>query len=252
MYSNYHTHTYLCRHASGTPKQYAEQAIKNRLKILGFSDHNPCRFKNGFVSGYRMDTYETETYVNEIKELRVTYSEKIKILIGYEAEYYPDEFSSMLKNIEKYGYDYIILGQHFTNNEYDGYYVGIPCDEEILKQYVNQTIEGMKTGLFSYLAHPDLVNYRDNSEVYKREMSRLCEAALLLNIPLEFNLLGFKEHRHYPYGDFWKIAADAGNSVIIGCDAHTAEDVGNPDIYNSALRILDKYGIKPIKELKIL
>ena len=158
----------------------------------------------------------------------------------------------MLRNIEKHGYDYLILGQHFTNNEYDGYYVGMPCDEEILKQYVNQTIEGMKTGLFSYLAHPDLVNYRDNSEVYKREMSRLCEAALLLNIPLEFNLLGFKEHRHYPYGDFWKIAADAGNSVIIGCDAHTADDVGNPEIYDSALRLLDKYGIKPIKELKIL
>lgn len=36
MIANYHTHTWRCRHADGTEREYVERAIEGGLKILGF------------------------------------------------------------------------------------------------------------------------------------------------------------------------------------------------------------------------
>ena len=38
---NYHTHTSYCRHAKGTVAEYAQEARKSGLEVLGFSDHIP-------------------------------------------------------------------------------------------------------------------------------------------------------------------------------------------------------------------
>ena len=51
MIANYHTHTWRCRHADGTEREYVERAIEGGLKILGFSDHSPYPFPEGYDSG---------------------------------------------------------------------------------------------------------------------------------------------------------------------------------------------------------
>ena len=155
MYANYHTHTYLSNHAIDTPRDYMESAIAGGTKLLGFSDHVPYPFANGHFSGFRIAVADTEKYVTEIAALRDAYADRIHIFIGYEAEYYPDEFAAMLANIRRFACDYLILGQHYTNNEYDGVYVYSKTDDrDMLTRYVNQAIAGMETGLFTYMAHP--------------------------------------------------------------------------------------------------
>lgn len=252
MQANYHTHTSLCGHAIGDIENYIYTAIKNDVKILGFSDHIPCPFSTGYVSDIRMFNADTDTYCNLVMEAKEKYADKIKIYFGYEAEYYPDEFDIIMKNISHQPVDYLILGQHFLNNEYDGRYVGSIADDETLIQYVNQSIEGMKTGMFSYFAHPDLVNYPYENELYKKEMTRLCEAALNYNLPLELNLLGLKLRRAYPTDKFWKIASSVGNEVILGCDAHIPEDTGNPEVYNAGLEYIKQFKIKPIETVNLI
>ncbi|MBR1458649.1 MAG: histidinol phosphate phosphatase, partial [Oscillospiraceae bacterium] len=54
MLANYHTHTSRCKHASGEDRQYVENAIRNGMQVLGFSDHCPWVYPDGFVSGTRM------------------------------------------------------------------------------------------------------------------------------------------------------------------------------------------------------
>ena len=49
MIANYHTHTWRCRHADGTEREYVETAIEAGLKILGFSDHTPQVYPGGYV-----------------------------------------------------------------------------------------------------------------------------------------------------------------------------------------------------------
>lgn len=252
MIANYHTHTYLCKHAHGTMREYVEAAIQNNFKILGFSDHVPYPFPNGYVSGFRMDVSETKKYVTELKALKREYKKKIEILIGYEAEYYPNDFDNMLKNISKYGYDYLILGQHFTYSEYgDDVYSGFTCDEKALKRYVDTVIEAFKTGHFLYFAHPDLIKFPPDTAIYKKEMKRLCNAAKKYDIPLEFNMLGYRDHRHYPSKEFWKIAGQVGCKAVIGFDVHNPAHMGSQADFNSAKIFLNEYGITPLEKLEI-
>jgi len=253
MYANYHTHTYLCRHASGTPREYVENAIYSGIKVLGFSDHVPYPFsKNGYESLFRMHLNDIDTYYTEISQLRDEYKDKIKIYIGYEAEYYPDEFLKMLEHINKYECDYLILGQHCLNNEYDGKPANQPTqDNELLISYVDQVITAIGTGKFTYIAHPDIINYRGCEKIYQQEMARLCTAAKKLNIPLEINLLGLSENRHYPYDVFWKLVRDVGNDIILGFDAHSPIANGNIEIETAGLKYASKFGLKPLKTVEL-
>ena len=58
---NYHTHTKRCNHAEGCEREYVEQAIANGMKTLGFSDHAPYLFTDGYYSAFRMRVEELES-----------------------------------------------------------------------------------------------------------------------------------------------------------------------------------------------
>lgn len=253
---NYHTHTTRCRHAFGKDRDYVEKAIKAGITELGFSDHAPMIFPDSsYYSTYRMFPVDVADYINSISLLREEYQDKIRIYIGYEFEYFPELFDKTLEFLDKCGgYEYLILGQHFTDNEYEPYahYSGLPTnDEKLFDKYINQVIEGLKTGKFLYIAHPDLFNYTGPDRIYIEKMTYLCQEIKKLGYPVEFNLLGFAQKRNYPDKRFWKIVSQVGNDVIIGFDAHSPEAFQNKRIYNSARKYLEKLGITPLEKLDI-
>ena len=252
MTANYHTHTARCRHASGSEREYIETAVSRGLDLLGFSDHTPQIFPKGYYSNYRMFPEETAGYFRTLRELKAEYSDRIEIKIGFEVEYYPAIFDDLIDFLGEYEPDYFVLGQHYIDNEFDTHiYSGASADESALKRYVDQTLEALSTGKFSVFAHPDLINFSADDKIYEREMSKLCEGAKKLGIPLELNLLGLGEHRHYPREDFWRIAAEVGNAVILGCDAHSPERVAKPDEIAEAKAYLSRFGIVPIDRLDL-
>lgn len=248
---NYHTHTVRCGHASGADHEFVEAAIQAGMETLGFSDHSPYPFSNGYHSGIRMDCSQLEDYVSSILRLKDEYKDDIRILLGLEAEYYPEFFDAWKKLTEPYPFDYFILGQHFVGNEYEGIYSGRPTmDPAVLSAYVDQTIDAMQTGTFLYLAHPDLLRYmRPRSKHYKSEVKRLCEAAKALHIPLEINLLGIWDKRWYPNTMLWKIAGEVGNDVVIGADAHKPSDVYREAANKKAQQMIHKYNLHWIEKL---
>lgn len=230
MLANYHTHTVRCMHAVGTEREYIEHAIKEGFKILGFSDHVPQPYPDDFVSHIRMTMDELPGYVDTLLQLKDEYRDRIKILIGVETEYSVKYFDKLLKELRKYPIDYMVHGQHNCPDEVDGFYVGNPTgDEGKLKEYVECTIAGMKTGLFTYLAHPDLINFTGDDDTYKKHMSRIVETSIEHKIPLEVNMYGFLDKRNYPCDRFFKMASDMGAGFVIGCDAHKPEHVQQPD-----------------------
>ena len=243
MLANYHTHTRRCNHASGTEREYIENAIAQGFQVLGFSDHTPQPYPAGFRSAIRMDMREIPEYTDTLVKLREEYKDQIRILIGYEVEYSTRFFPKLIEELRKYPLDYLILGQHFGINEVDGFYVGSPIfGEDQLQSYVETTIEGMETGLFTYLAHPDLVYYMGGDEVYLRHMRRIVRKSIELNIPLEVNMYGFFDGRHYPCDRFFRMASEMGAKFVLGCDAHQPRMVRQPDDPRLQL-FLKKYGI---------
>lgn len=223
MTANYHTHTTRCRHAQGSEREFVETAIARGFSVLGFSDHTPYPFPHGHQSGFRMAVNELEDYVTVLSDLKKEYARDITIHIGLEAEYYPAIFGDLLELIKPYPVEYLIMGQHFIGNEFDHqpYSGNHTHDVNNMIRYVDQTIEGLRTGKFTYFAHPDLMCYVDGQEEYDLHMGRLCRAAKELNVPLEINFLGLGEGRPYPSPRFFTLAAQEGCDVIFGCDAHS-------------------------------
>jgi histidinol-phosphatase (PHP family) len=251
MIANYHTHTPRCHHAVGTERAYIEAAIEAGMEELGFSDHVPYRFPD-FQSGIRMAMEEMPEYVRILSDLREEYKNDIKIYIGYEAEYFPELFDGLLEELGQYPYDYLILGQHFLAPEPVGLYAGNPIyAEEDLKRYVDLSIEGLSTGKFLYMAHPDLINYIGDDEIYKKHMLVLCEAAKKMQIPLEINFTGYMTGRNYPCSRFFELAAKTGNQVIFGCDAHRPDVLTRKDLEEDCMKMVKALKLELLEKLPI-
>jgi len=250
--ANYHTHTWRCKHAQGTEEEYVQNAIKRGLKRLGFSDHSPYCFPGGYYSNFRMKPEETPEYASVVFDLRDRYHDDIDIRLGVEMEYYPAFFSETVSMLRDSGVEYLILGQHFLGNEINEKYSGAPTESEAqLQRYCRQMMEAMNTGLFTYAAHPDLLRFTGNPAVYARCMRELCREACSCGIPLEINLLGLAESRHYPNSLFWEIAAAEGCKAILGCDAHQAEALLDIETEKRALALVKQWGVEVLEDVPL-
>ncbi len=258
MIANYHTHTKRCLHASGFDEEYIEKAIAEGVKILGFADHAPYLYPDGYVSYYKMTPDEAPEYISSLSALREKYKGKIELHIGFEAEYYPALWKKSLEFWKSLGgIEYLLLGQHFTCEEYpkekalhsfDGFAAPQPVTE-----YVNTVIAAIKTKRFTYVAHPDVINYTgDDIDFYKSEMRRLIKAAIKENIPLELNILGLASGRNYPSPVFWEVASDFSPRAVLGCDAHNPRDLADKDNILKALRFADKYKINLVDTVDLV
>ena len=252
MIANYHTHTWRCNHARGTEREYVESAIKAGMEILGFSDHSPYIFPGNYYSNFRMRMDQLEGYIQCVLDLRKEYAGQIQIPLGLELEYYPEFLPQLLPILRDLPLDYLLLGQHFIGNEIGAHYNGWATnDKKLLETYVNQSIDAMQTGLFTYFAHPDLMRFQGDDKFYRSQMRRLCREAKDCGMPLEVNMLGLGEGRNYPDWRFWEEAAGEGNAVILGVDAHTPEALLDWKTRQKALEQAEKLGITPIDRVQL-
>ncbi len=244
MIANYHTHTWRCNHATGSEREYVECAIKSGLKILGFSDHTPQPYAGDYKSLYKMTMEQLPGYVDTVLQLKEEYKNDIEIHLGLETEYYPRYWEELRSYIREFPIEYMILGQHFLGNEENDAYSGDETkDPVILRRYVDQVIEAMETGSFTYLAHPDLLYFTGDDAYYAEQMKRLALAAKACNVPLEINCLGIEDQRNYPDDRFWPIVKEVGNDVVIGSDAHTPQDVYNLEGLKRAEEIVAQHNL---------
>ncbi|MBQ7792085.1 MAG: hypothetical protein IJ367_01145, partial [Clostridia bacterium] len=225
---------------------------------LGFSEHAPFRFPDGYETTYhRIFIADVPTYLAEANRLREKYQSQIDIKIGYELEYYPLYFPKMLKMALDFGAEYLILGQHYLNNEYpDGFPSGVPTtDDAVLTEYTDCVLKGIQTGVFTYVAHPDFIHYQGKNEaLYQSEMEKICLASKEYNIPLEINLNGARTEQNYPCDRFFQIAGKVGCPITIGMDAHRTQDVFDKENIEMAKDMIKRLNLNYIGKpnLKLL
>ena len=256
MIANYHTHTSRCRHADGSDEEYIQKAIAEGVKILGFSDHAPYIYPNGYISYYKMRSEEASEYYSSLKSLAKKYEDKIEIRVGYEAEYYPEIWDTTFEYWKSANSpEYLILGQHYVTEEYakDAVHSATGTDKpEMLTRYVDLVCEAIRMRVFSYIAHPDVITYRGEDKHYEEEMRRLVKTACEYDTPLEINLLGVVEGRNYPSDLFWHIASEYSPRVILGCDAHSPKRVAVKEEILSALRFADKHKLNVVDTIELI
>lgn len=244
MQSNFHTHTPRCNHATGTEREYIECALQAGISTLGFSDHAPYLFDTEHYSTFRMYPEQLPEYVHTLHALREEYHHALTLHIGVELEYYPRYFERTLDFLREKGVEYCILGQHFVADEPFCAYSGVPTeDETVLAQYVRSCIAGMERGIYTYLAHPDLIHFVGNTEVYRKWMGTLIRQAKACSVPLECNLLGLRENRHYPNDLFLALVGEENGEMILGRDAHNPDMLLDAQTEEKAKALLSHYGI---------
>ncbi|MCD7949636.1 MAG: histidinol-phosphatase [Erysipelotrichaceae bacterium] len=262
MKNNYHTHTYRCGHANGSEEDMVKAALAMGIEELGFSEHIPMpHYRQHLVCSIpfvrsllgisslitsiikdgpnmRMPYKDLEDHLDILRTLENTYKDQIKIYKGFEAEGFPQYFDYYESLLYEHKVDYLILGHHFHRHCIESDYNGKDkMSKRDIYHYCNDIEKALDTNLFSYVAHPDLFlcGYKNFDQDAQTVTRRICIKAKELNIPLEINAGGLRSNKAYPNDNFWDIAAEIGNDVIIGLDAHDPEHFNN-DIYK---RLLD-------------
>src|SRR5690606_13625101 len=116
-------------------------------------------------------------------------------------------------------------------------------NEENVVLYKDQVIQGMATGYFKILAHPDLFlfNYQTWNELTEKVSREIIEASIKYNVLLEVNANGIrrkpiinqdgKQVYIYPRIEFWKIVQEYKDAkVIIGEDNHKIAFTGDESV----------------------
>ncbi|MFI3284954.1 MAG: histidinol-phosphatase [Erysipelotrichaceae bacterium] len=222
---NIHTHTKRCNHAIGEDEDYVVEAIKHGIKVLGFSDHVP--FPNENVDEHRMKFHEKEAYLQSILKLKEKYKNQIDIKVGFECEYfeaYDTYYRELLEEV-----DYLILGQHLEESKtFD--FCNRANDDDLLS-YAKSVCAGIKTGYFTYLAHPEYFmlarkNFNEGCEKVIEEIAITCKE---MNVPVEMNLKGISygikvyedgEFFAYPHAKAIEIFCKYQNQGVFGLDVH--------------------------------
>lgn len=235
MKTNYHTHSHYCGHGDGDLEDYVKMAVQHNFTDLGFSEH--AAFP-GDPFGMRMEFNTLPAYIAEAKSLQKNYHDKLRLHIGLEIEYLEAYASYYPILFSKYEIEYLIMGQHFFMGPdkkcYNLYDNAFPSS--YLIDHAKNMIEGMKTGYFKYIAHPDLMFIRDYGmdENCKKAISTLIEGAEKNQFTLELNANGFRRGKQqysdslrypYPVDIFWKEVAKTKIPVMIGADCHTPSNL---------------------------
>lgn len=251
MIANYHSHTVRCNHATGTMVEFVEAAMERGMKIFGFSDHTPQYFPGDYYTFMRMKPYELPEYCMDVHKLQKQYRDRIRLHLGLEVEYYPAYWNQLIPRLQDAGIEYIILGQHWLGNEInEPGSAGVTGDEGILRRYCHQVCEAMETGKFTYIAHPDYINYVGDAKIYQHHIRDLCRTAKQSGTPLEMNFLGIAYERHYPNPLFWEVAAEEGCAVVFGVDAHSPAQILNAQPEEKALEIVDRFGLNLLETVE--
>ena len=224
----FHVHTYRCGHAENVPDEaYVQAALKLGADDIWFTDHAPFP---GDPFGSRMRYSELDEYIRTLSELKGRYTD-INVHIGLETEYFPGfdkaGYYGYLRSIPEL--ELLLLGQHMaeisSEPEYSFSLSAEELDAEEYRHLGNAILQGIDTGYFGAVAHPDRIFRRMKEwDEGKAEISRrIIKAAAEKGLPLERNL----SSPDTDYGftpEFWQLVPE-GTKLITGLDAHSVRDM---------------------------
>lgn len=240
MIANYHTHSRWCRHAKGEIEDYVKEAVRHGLAELAITEHVPHRHVFTWMPWEELPAYD-----EELNRVIGKYRNQIHMIKGFECEYYPVEMEDYQMIRETYGYDFLILGQHCIGKNQEINSFGRKEGRHI-RMYADEVCEGLESGMFVMLAHPDCVMHR-----YYRDWDSDCEAAFRqifsacekLHIPVEINLNGLREGRGYPNEHVWSLSKQYSLKYLMNSDAHNPAHLCDRAVIGKAEAMAERLGI---------
>lgn len=214
---------------------YIEQAIRAGLPEMGFSDHIylywlPTDQRDPELA---MSESEFDQYVEDVLQLRAQYPD-INIRLSVEADFIPDQESTLKSILDRHPWDYVLGSVHFIGEwgMDDGRYLSGYDNwdiDELYEHYFSLVLRAANSGHFDTMAHLDLVKKfghrarKDTTDLYERVAHGLAAAG----VAIEVNTAGLHKPvgELYPHLDLLTACRKARVPVTLGSDAHAPEEV---------------------------
>ena len=126
MLSNYHTHSRFCD-GKDTPEELVREALRLGCPELGFSGHSHVSFDDCC-----MTLEGTEDYKREIRRLKESCKDRIKLYLGVEQDYFGD--------LPTDDYEYVIGSVHYVPR--DGQWLSVDMSPESFDETVQSVYGG--------------------------------------------------------------------------------------------------------------
>ncbi|MCF7837160.1 MAG: histidinol-phosphatase HisJ family protein [Candidatus Marinimicrobia bacterium] len=224
-----HTHTWLCKHAHGTPADYARMARARGLPGIYVTDHVPT--PNAFQGEVRMTNEQFTQYLDMVAAAQAEFGAAY-CRLGIEADYYPGCEDWLPDWLAAQPFDLVLGSIHYVT----GWNVmGQPPPTEdtaaLWRDYFAQVATLARTGWYDVVAHLD-VPKRWRAALPADWITTLAgpalEALAANDMAVELNTSGFRHpiNEIYPAADLLAALRARGIGIVFGSDAHHPEQVG--------------------------
>lgn len=242
-----HSHTPLCKHAFGTPGEYAAVAEARGLRGLLITCHNPM--PDGFSAGVRMSPDQFDEYVDLVAQARDEWSGRVDVRLGLEADYFQGFEGWLERQLNSADFHYVLGSVHPQIDEFRQRYWQDDA-AEVQRTYFNLLADAAETGLFDCLAHPDLIKNMTADDWQPArimdDIRRSLDRIAATGMAMELNTSGANKliAEMNPFPEMLVEMSDRGIPVCIGADAHEPSRVA--DRFGEALRLLESCGYQTV------
>jgi histidinol-phosphatase (PHP family) len=242
-----HCHTPLCKHAIGTPSEYAAAAEQRGLKGIIVTCH--CPLPDGLGIEHRMAPEQFDTYIALVAQARAEYAGRVDVRLGIESDFMPGLEGYVEKLHDRVPLHHVLGSVHMQVTHYKArFFTG---DAFAYQQiYFEHLAQAAETRLFDTLAHPDLVKNEAPDEWNFARIEPYIERALdriaATGVAMELNTSGLNKAlpEMNPGPRMLALMHERGIPVVLGADAHRPSRVG--DRYVEALQQLEGIGYERV------
>jgi histidinol-phosphatase (PHP family) len=238
-----HSHTPLCKHASGQPEDYAEAAYARGLRGLVVTCHNPM--PDGFSANVRMDVDQMDQYIDMVARARAIWANKLDVRLGLEADYFAGYESWLQRQLSSADFHYVLGSVHPHVKEFKQHYWN-DDPVELQRTYFRLLADAAETDLFDSISHPDLIKnltakYWEPTKIMG-DICRALDRIAATGVAMELNTSGANKAvaQMNPFPEMLMEMHARGIPVTVGADAHDPDRVG--DRFEQALELLARCG----------
>ena len=229
---DYHTHTVLCKHATGTPQEFRQKAAELGLAEICFTDH--CPEPSGYDHKYRMTLEELPEYYDLVQPLQDEGTPPV--LVGLEADFFPGCEAFLASFLPNQPLDLVMGSIHhikdwgFDNPNYISAWASVDL-KGVWTEYFKLVKQLIDTGMFDVISHFDLPK-KFGHRLKDRDMKELVQPLLdhisQKRMAFEINTSGWRKDiaEAYPSPLILSLAAEREIPITFGSDAHAPEEVG--------------------------
>ena len=249
MPASYHTHTPLCRHATGSPAAFIEAALAAGLTEYGVSEHAPAVPEP--FDDWRMLSAEMPLYLQWIDRAEAAAAGRIPVRRGLECDWFKGCESWIESLAARHDWDYLIGSVHYLDDwDFDNpAKLAIWSERDIdtvWDDYWRHYTLMASSGLFDILGHPDLI--KKFGHIPAGDLLRFYEPAIdaiaASGCAIELNTAGWHKPcaEAYPSPAFLELACSAGIPLVISSDAHAPHEIARD--YARAIHLAKAVGYR--------